>query len=268
MLFRKIVPSPKTALSPHQVLQLTNMFLENASKADDDDIALILCQHAEAALSEAKSTSKKASSSSDPDDQVVSKNIAAAFYKLGNLLENHGYRDQAQVFFNKCKKWGGHDPEIGRLLESSRPATATEASPGNPSQVSATAQYIQPKQSTIPKNIFSKNVRPSAFRFTPPELDSRLTDTLQLACCLGLLQGSHGPDDILDATTRTWLNDITNEPDEHERLKALVTDVIRAFKRDEFKDAKAVTEVVQSSIRTTSDISSKSSILGSTNPLC
>ncbi|KAK3810916.1 MAG: hypothetical protein J3Q66DRAFT_414111 [Benniella sp.] len=35
-----------------------------------------------------------------------------------------------------------------------------------------------------------------------------------------------------------------NEPDERERLKTLATDVIRTFKRDEFKDAKSVTEVV------------------------
>ncbi|KAG0234985.1 hypothetical protein BGX31_004388, partial [Mortierella sp. GBA43] len=69
-------------------------------------------------------------------------------------------------------------------------------------------------------------------------------DTIQLACCLALMQGSHGPDDVLDLTTRKWLSDIKNEPDEHERLKALATDVIRAFKRDEFKDGKAVTEVV------------------------
>jgi hypothetical protein len=58
------------------------------------------------------------------------------------------------------------------------------------------------------------------------------------------LQVSHGPDDVLDAKARKWLSDIRNEPDEHERLKALTTDVIRAFKRDEFKDDKAVTEVV------------------------
>jgi hypothetical protein len=37
---------------------------------------------------------------------------------------------------------------------------------------------------------------------------------------------------------------IKNEPDEHERLKVLATDVIRAFKRDEIKDTKAVAEVI------------------------
>src|SRR5690606_5089771 len=34
------------------------------------------------------------------------------------------------------------------------------------------------------------------------------------------------------------------DTDEQDRLRTIATDVIRAFKRDEFKDAKAVTEVV------------------------
>jgi small nuclear ribonucleoprotein (snRNP)-like protein len=105
MLFR-IVPPLKGALTLRQVLQLTNMYLENASETDDHDIALVLCQHAEVVLSEAKSASKKASSSSNPEDQVLSKNVASAYYKLGKLLEIQDYRDQAQEFFKKSKKLG------------------------------------------------------------------------------------------------------------------------------------------------------------------
>ncbi|KAG0234984.1 hypothetical protein BGX31_004387 [Mortierella sp. GBA43] len=99
------------------------MYLENASKTDDHDITLILCHHAEVALTEAKSASKKASSSSDPEDQVLSKSVATAYYKLGKLLEIQHYRDQAQEFFKKSKKLGGHDPDIGRLSRPSRPAS-------------------------------------------------------------------------------------------------------------------------------------------------
>ncbi|KAF9344288.1 hypothetical protein BGX34_005811, partial [Mortierella sp. NVP85] len=80
--------------------------------------------------------------------------------------------------------------------------------------------------------------------FKPPEPDARLIDTPQLACCLGLLQADCEPADILDTTTRNWLQATKNDPDERERLMALATDVIRAFKRDEFKDAKSVTEIV------------------------
>jgi len=80
--------------------------------------------------------------------------------------------------------------------------------------------------------------------FNPPEHDSRLVDTIQLACCLGLLQAPYELDEILDPAARNWLLLTKNEQDERERLKNLATDVIRAFKRDEFKDAKSVTEVM------------------------
>jgi len=94
------------------------------------------------------------------------------------------------------------------------------------------------------KNVFPRNVRPSTIQFNPPEPDSRLSDTRQLACCLGLLQANVELEDILDPTARNWVLQTKNEMDEIERLKTLATDVIRAFKRDEFKDGKSVTEVV------------------------
>ncbi|KAK3810961.1 MAG: hypothetical protein J3Q66DRAFT_57552 [Benniella sp.] len=94
------------------------------------------------------------------------------------------------------------------------------------------------------RNIFPMSVRPSAIAFNPPEPDSRLIDTRQLACCLGLLQADIEPEDILDPIVRTWVLNTKKEPDEGERLNTLATDVIRAFKRDEIKDAKSVTEVV------------------------
>jgi len=87
-------------------------------------------------------------------------------------------------------------------------------------------------------------VHPHAITFIPPEPDSRLTDTIQLGCCLGLLQGSYEPEDILDTAVRNWLLATKNEPDERDRLNTLATDVIRVFKRDEFKDATSVNEVV------------------------
>ena len=98
---------------------------------------------------------------------------------------------------------------------------------------------------TLPQHVFPRNMRPPTIDFNPPEPDSRLNDTHQLACCLALLQTSHETDDdILDPAARNWLQVIKTEQDEQERLKSLATDVIRAFKRDELKDAKAVTEVV------------------------
>jgi len=96
----------------------------------------------------------------------------------------------------------------------------------------------------VAKNIFPRSVRPPTIAFNPPEPDSRLIDTRQLACCLGLLQADIEPEDILDPIIRTWVLNTKKETDEKERLNTLATDVIRAFKRDEIKDGKSVTEVV------------------------
>jgi hypothetical protein len=92
--------------------------------------------------------------------------------------------------------------------------------------------------------IFQQDGQRSNIKFNPPQPDSRLIDTTQLAFCLNLLEATHGSVEIVDKDAREWLNLVKNEPDEHDRLKTLATDVIRAFKRDELKDAKAVTEVM------------------------
>jgi hypothetical protein len=105
MLFRSVVPSPKNSLSPHQVLGLTNVFLENAFKSSDHDIALVLCHHAEAALTQMKGITKVKSSTA-PKHRALHEGIAKAYYDLGRLLDGQGHRDEAQVFFKKSEKWG------------------------------------------------------------------------------------------------------------------------------------------------------------------
>ena len=97
---------------------------------------------------------------------------------------------------------------------------------------------------TIPPHIFAENVRPIALMVKLPEPDERLHNTPQLACCLGLLKSSRDLDDILEPVARSWLQVVENDVDEHERLKILALDVIRTFKKDEIKDAKAIAEVV------------------------
>jgi hypothetical protein len=77
-----------------------------------------------------------------------------------------------------------------------------------------------------------------------PEPDERLANTPQLACCLALLKDSRPLDSILEPAARKWLQVVENDEDEQDRLKILATDVIRTFKKEEIKDAKAVSEVV------------------------
>ena len=133
------------------------------------------------------------------------------------------------------------------------PAIDAPESPSSPPSVSESNQGIDVAMLaqqqgidvvTVHRHIFPRNIHPPAMIFEPLEPDARLIDTHQLACCLGLLQATSLLDDILDSPVRNWVQAAKDDTDELERLKTLATDVIRAFKRDEFKDAKAVTEVV------------------------
>ncbi|KAF9349215.1 hypothetical protein BGX34_001926, partial [Mortierella sp. NVP85] len=96
----------------------------------------------------------------------------------------------------------------------------------------------------IPQAIFAKNIRPPAVELELPKADERLSTTSQLAACLSLLKHSQLLGDMLEPSARKWLQEVEKDTDEQERLKALVTDLIRAFQRDEIKDDKAVSEVV------------------------
>ena len=96
----------------------------------------------------------------------------------------------------------------------------------------------------IPQSIFPKNVGPPTLNIKLPEPDERLASTPQLVCCLGLLQTTLTSDDKLEPAARKWLEVIEKDPDEQERLRLMAQEVVRTYKRDEFKDAKAVAEVV------------------------
>ena len=106
----------------------------------------------------------------------------------------------------------------------------------------------KPKQgklvATIPQNVFAENITPPSTVTKLPDIDGRLLNTPQLACCLGLLKASSPLDNTLEPIAHSWIQAVEKDEDEKERLKMLSLDVIRAYKRDEIKDAKMVTEVV------------------------
>jgi len=102
----------------------------------------------------------------------------------------------------------------------------------------------QHKTVIIPTHIFAENVHPPVIEYELPGPDERLINTHQLAGCLYLLQSDRTPDDILDPTAQNWLQTTRKDSDEQERLRTMSTEVIRAFKRDEIKDAKVIAEVV------------------------
>jgi hypothetical protein len=107
-------------------------------------------------------------------------------------------------------------------------------------------QKIQHRNiATIPSHIFAENAPPPpTIEFKLPQIDERIISTPQLAYCLSIMQASKSSDDQFEPDVQEWLHAIKSDIDEQERLQTLVTDVIRAFKRDELKDAKAIAEVV------------------------
>ncbi|KAF9345172.1 hypothetical protein BGX34_004971, partial [Mortierella sp. NVP85] len=251
MVFGSIISSPRASLSLQQALDLAHVYLENARKAIDPNIALVLCHDTEVSLSQVKRASKHA------NDANMREDIAAIYIELGEFLDAQGRKSEAQAFYKKSIKWGGRTLYPNRPIPSPRTAdsaysikSAVQSADLSANKPSLTPSDLSPHKQppadavniTMAKHIFPRNVRPPTIVFHPPEPDTRLRDTYQLAHCLGLLQADIEPEDIPDLTVRNWVLNTKKEPDEKERLNTMATDVIRAFKRDEFKNAKSVAE--------------------------
>ncbi|KAF9353489.1 hypothetical protein BGX34_011532, partial [Mortierella sp. NVP85] len=250
MVFSSFVSSPRRTLSPQQALKLANVYLDNARKEDDSDIALVLCHDTEISLSQAKKAVKRT------EDQCLIEEIATAYMDLGDLLENQGHPNEAKVSYKKAGKLGvnvqgsGRQRMAGRLSSITSSVKEPSLSAGASQASDSVHDSLLDKQKqhhnvvTIPAHIFAENVRPAAIEYKLPESDERLTNTPQLAYCLYLLKAGRSLDDTLDPAARSWLSTIQKDEDEQDRLKTMATEVIKAFKRDELKDAKTVAEVV------------------------
>jgi hypothetical protein len=107
MVFNDIVPAQLSALSLHQALELTNVYLENAYKMKDAKVALALCHDAEVALSQVKRANKKyPSHPDDPGYQILRQGVATAYVDLGKYLDGRGYANEATAIYKKAEKWG------------------------------------------------------------------------------------------------------------------------------------------------------------------
>ncbi|KAF9351705.1 hypothetical protein BGX34_000412 [Mortierella sp. NVP85] len=149
---------------------------------------------------------------------------------------------------------GGDHP--GQLALTFQPVDTVDSiemisdSAGDPSTVEPpdASTYSPPKHDrdaiNIDSCIFPTNVPSPTTNFKLPEPDGRLHNTPQLVCCLGLLQASQAPDVTLDPALQEWLQVTEKDTDEQNRLRSMAIEVVRAYKRDEMKDAKIVTEVV------------------------
>jgi len=100
MVFGSIISSPRASLSLQQVLDLANVYLENARIAVDPKIALVLCHDTEVSLSQVKRVVKHT------DDSTMREGIATLYNGLGELLDTQGRKNEAQAFYKKSVKWG------------------------------------------------------------------------------------------------------------------------------------------------------------------
>jgi hypothetical protein len=100
MVFGSIISSPRWNLSLQQVLDLANIYLENASKSADPDIVLVLCHDTEVSLSQVKKGIKH------KEDREMREGIGSLYIGLGDLLASKGHRVEAQAFYKKSEKWG------------------------------------------------------------------------------------------------------------------------------------------------------------------
>lgn len=107
MVFRNIVPSHIGSLSLQQALELTNVYLENAYKSKDPDVALALCHDAEVALSQAKTASKKyPDRPNDTEYKILRDGVASAYIDLGSYLNRRGYQKEATALHKKAGEMG------------------------------------------------------------------------------------------------------------------------------------------------------------------
>ncbi|KAF9346729.1 hypothetical protein BGX34_003689, partial [Mortierella sp. NVP85] len=258
MVFGSVISSPRGNLSIQQALELSTIYMEQAVRAQDVDIALVFCHDTEVSLHQARRAAKQA------HDQTMRHEIAIGYIRLGRMLAIRGYFGEAKAIYKKAEKLGvkvqEHDEDDSQLKHSYDTKSIAPSERSERSTVDSIVdtppeipqQPISPQKkprktnnfAILPSHIFAENVRPLTVIAKLPEPDERLINTSQLAYCLALLSDSQELDEILEPSARKWLHLVENDEDEHERLKVLALDVIRTFKKEEIKDAKAIAEVV------------------------
>jgi len=100
MVFGSVISSPRGRLSLQQAIDLTKVYLENASNSTDPDIRLVLCHDVELSLKQAKKIAKRT------ENKAMHQEIAKIYTGLGDLLIRCGHENEAQTFRKKSKEWG------------------------------------------------------------------------------------------------------------------------------------------------------------------
>ncbi|KAF9966909.1 hypothetical protein BGZ70_000818 [Mortierella alpina] len=228
-----------TPFSNNKTLELVQLQLIQARQACDSrdaEIAFAICKIADSLLTPLKAVVKRphrfrSSSGSmhgiDPEQETaLCQEIACAYIEHANLMAELGKADMAQTSRKRADKWGGPGVKQKSIPQKKESRALDVAA--------------------VSKKIFPDDIRPPTLPWTFPEPDGRVTDTLQLASCLGLL--NHGSERLnegaVDPAARKWLLETERSEEERVRLKALARDLICAFTNDEIKHKEAVDEIV------------------------
>ncbi len=127
-----IFSSSQSTLSPQKTLDLASSYLETARKTKDLEIALVLCDNAEASLSQMKRAMRKVHAPETLADQTLRDKIATVYFEHGNVLAQLGQHDIAQASYKKAQKWGYEEAKstttmpVMSLFTSSAPAMIQE----------------------------------------------------------------------------------------------------------------------------------------------
>ncbi|KAF9904967.1 hypothetical protein BX616_001133 [Lobosporangium transversale] len=260
-----IYPSSRSVLSPSIALKLFTIYTENA-RDYGKEIALELCLDAVAVLSRIHRSVRKALiTSTRNEDKTLCQNVATAYYDLARSFERLGQPDEARNNDRKAEKWGYVQ---GRNVVRPRPPSISSSINDLNDKDSISYNDTKRRESTcifnsepekptkiveptttdgttiIPIHIFSRDVAPTAIRYSLPDAGTRLNDIGQLVYCLSLLPGAPIPTTELSGEEREWSLAMSKDRSEQERLYNLASNVITMFISDGIKTEATVTEVV------------------------
>ncbi len=198
----------------------------------------------------------------ETDEQKrLQQSIADVHFERGEVFSRLKQWDKARAQYEKADKWGHPLARQAQGVLAQLPANPSR-SPSSLSGLhkltpSSSAEGISTFSALQQSPTLTSNAEETpAFKFflrnlplIPPALPQTgqsLRNTEQLAYCLLLLYlDQHEPDSTsqLSAEELAWLNRVKQDQDAPE-LSLLAQDVIRAFEKDELKNAAAVAEVV------------------------
>ncbi|KAF8978564.1 hypothetical protein BGZ46_006350, partial [Entomortierella lignicola] len=239
-MVRNLFSSPSSKVTLEDVLEHAKKNLKKAQKENDPTKTLQLCNKVDSLMEDAKKLII-----------ALNDNIANVYQEHEKLLNEMGHHDKSQESRNKAEEWRNLSSltlQIGASRQNESVDTPAVAHPDIPQSL-----VVQSKNLVFPpakdivqiqQIIFSENINPPVIKYTLPEPGGRITSTPQLAYCISLLQPSLISKDGLDNSEDTWVLSRMNDSEEQKRLKTMVTDLIRAFVRDELKKPQVVAEVV------------------------